>query len=357
MKFRVRKRLKRKLSQVMQPLSGPLSRLQDAVERKVQESGPLSSAYSALDGRFALEARRVLAGQVLHRDIEAAADGSRYTLRRNTHRLEKGLSMRPRRAVFALDYAKETVDALAATAAAGSSTDHDLFQWSCDVLDEYFQSCERHPVIVEQQRRFLELSARLPWQRGNSIPYRRPAPENLPSYEQLLALAQRRRSVRWFLQQPVPRELVDKAFEVAVQAPSACNRQPFRFAVLDDRELVQKVGAIPMGTAGFVHNIPMLVVVIGQLRAFHHLRDRHLIYIDSCLATMGFELALETLGLSSCSINWPSIPEKERAMEQALGLAPDECPILLVAVGYPDPEGSVPFSQKRPLDELRSFNL
>ena len=41
----------------------------------------------------------------------------------------------------------------------------------------------------------------------------------------------------------------------------------------------------------------------------------------------------------------------------SLGLEPDERVIMLVALGDPDPEGLVTYSQKRPLDELRSFSI
>lgn len=356
MKLVVPRPLRGPLRRAQKKLSGPLGSLQRSLEGVVGHSQALSSWYSALDGRFDYEAKRVIAGQLMHHDESERADGARYTLRRNTHRLEKGLCMRPRRPVFALDYLAETVTALERTKKSRGSTDSDLFQWACDVLRAYFDACQGHPKVDSEKARFDAIVQGMSWRPGTSVPYQRPEPTNLPSYEQLRALAMRRRSVRWFLPKPVPRELVDRALEVGFQAPSACNRQPFRFAVLDDPALVKMVAQIPMGTAGYGHNIPTLVVILGQMRAFHHVRDRHLPYIDSCLAAMGFELALETLGLSSCSINWPAIPEKELAMERALGLAPDECPIMLVAVGYPDPDGMVPFSQKRPLDELRTFN-
>lgn len=41
-----------------------------------------------------------------------------------------------------------------------------------------------------------------------------------------------RRSVRRFLQEPVPRELLDRILETATWAPSSHNRQPWRFAIL-----------------------------------------------------------------------------------------------------------------------------
>jgi len=113
---------------------------------------------------------------------------------------------------------------------------------------------------------------------------------------------------------------------------------------------------MPMGTKGFAHNFPAIVVLVGQLRAYFHPRDRHIIYIDASLAAMGFMLALETLGLSSCAINWPDIPDKEQKMADALDLDPDQRPIMLIAVGFPDPEGAVACSQKQSLDNLRTYN-
>ena len=43
-------------------------------------------------------------------------------------------------------------------------------------------------------------------------------------------------------------------------------------------------------------------------------------------------------------------------MTELLHLDPDERPIMLVAFGYPDPEGAVAFSQKKPVPEARTYN-
>jgi nitroreductase len=112
-----------------------------------------------------------------------------------------------------------------------------------------------------------------------------------------------------------------------------------------------------MGTRGYAENIPVFVVIVGDLSAFFSERDRHLIYTDGCLAAMSFVFALETLGLSSCCINWPDIAEREAAMAEFLRLRPHERPIMCVAVGYPDRQGMVPFSQKKSLNQLRRYNF
>ena len=111
-----------------------------------------------------------------------------------------------------------------------------------------------------------------------------------------------------------------------------------------------------MGTTGFASNFPCVVVVVGKLRAFPKVRDRHLPYIDGALAVMAFQFALEVQGIGSCCINWPDIPKLERKMAKTLGLSTDERPVMLVSLGYPDPDGQVPYSQKKSLDEIRSYN-
>ena len=117
------------------------------------------------------------------------------------------------------------------------------------------------------------------------------------------------------------------------------------------------VGAIPMGIKGFYRNIPALAVLVGKLSAYVYERDRHIIYIDGGLAAMSFMYALETLGLSSVPINWPDIEFFEKKMEALLHLDIDERPIMLIGIGYADPEGQIPFSQKKSPKLLTQYNF
>ena len=111
-----------------------------------------------------------------------------------------------------------------------------------------------------------------------------------------------------------------------------------------------------MGTRGFHHQFPVFVVITGQLSAYPYARDRHVIYVDAALAAMSLQFALEVQGVSSCSINWPDVASKNRQMARAIGLGSDERVVMCLSAGYPDPEAEVPFSQKKPLEELRSYN-
>lgn len=320
-----------------------------------------SALYYYLDGSFDRELHAVLVGKEAHRrqddadDARTALDGAAFTLRRNVHRIEKGLLMRPRRDVFAREYIAETIDAYRRVS---GHADLDLTRWATDVLDAYFEAVRDEGPIGAARADYERARAPEAPEGGavRRVPYRRdttPLPVSIDDFE---ALVHRRRSVRWFQSDPVPRDVTDRALVAALQSPSACNRQPFQFVVFDDPALVQRVAEVPMGTRGYVHNIPAVAVIVGRQRAYFSERDRHLIYVDGALAAMSFMYALEVQGVASCPINWPDIPDRETAMAELLGLSADERPVMLVAFGYPDPEGAVAFSQKKPLSEACSYN-
>jgi nitroreductase len=173
--------------------------------------------------------------------------------------------------------------------------------------------------------------------------------------EAIRELCRQRRSVRWFEPRSVPRDVIDAALECAGLSPSACNRQPYRIIFLEERELIDRVWRIPGGVKGYVENIPTLAVVIGDLSAYQYAKDRHAIYIDASLAVMSFMLALETAGLSSCSINWPDQSRSEKRLRKLIPMARHERPVMFLAVGYASESDLIPFSQKKSLHVMREY--
>jgi len=307
---------------------------------------------------FMREQRAVLAGKKNYYKNLGAPRASRVELRRNTHRLEKGLLMKPFRDVFAQGYIMETV--LSYQQAVGQyqenpeSADYSELVWAHNVLRQFFAVAKPVGAIAKAKAIFSEIQF-TPTE-NDKVPYHNITKRDLPSYNQLLSLAEARRSVRWFLQKPIPREIIDRALLVARQSPTACNRLPYEFRIYDDPALVRKVAKTPFGTIGYADNIPVIAVLVGKLDHYFSARDRHAIYIDSSLAAMGFAYALEAQGVSTCMINWPDFEPLEMKMQKMLGLATSERPIMLIAIGYPDPEGKVAYSQKKSLDTIRSYN-
>jgi nitroreductase len=344
------------LARLPKPIKRGLRRLREDVRslalRVFSANGFLAGLYFAFfSRRFRREHLAVLKGRKRYYDALTGGAASSPMLRRNTHRLEKGLIMRPRRPVFAEGFIGETVDAYARACATPGFSAGEL-KWAGDVLAEYFSVVEDTPIIRRARDAFVGVNAESAPEDAasdrKSRPFRRSeSPSTSITFEDLQQLFIRRRSVRWYLDEPVPMDLVQKAIDAAAQAPSACNRQPFRFIVATEAEWAAKIAACAGGTVGFAQQLPSIIVVVGNLAAYPLERDRHLIYIDSALASMQLMLAAETLGLATCSINWPDVDFAENRIQPILDLPPHERIVMLIAIGYGDPAGGVPFSQKK----------
>lgn len=338
-----------------------IRRLYNFVMRGLAKLGALNRLTSTLYYipsflTFSREQFAVLRGRRAYYSSLGTARKTHAELRRNVHRLEKGLLMQPRRPIFAKDYIAETVE-FYQSAVSGNieGVDNSELAWAHNVLSEYFKTVEVGDKTVDGARIAFEQIS-FDADSEDKVPYERGNPKSQVSYEELLGLSQQRRSVRWFSKKKVPRTLIDKALMVARQAPSACNRLPYEYRIFDEPELVQKVAGLPFGSAGYRHNIPVIAVVVGRLDSYFSPRDRHAIYIDASLSAMSFMYALETLGLASSVINWPDFEPLERKMQKTLGLKTEERPVMLIAIGYGDPKGKVAYSQKKDLSVLRSYN-
>ena len=320
--------------------------------------GFLASLYFFLfSRRFYGEHQAVLRGRRRYYEDLKGGGKSSPLLRRNVHRIEKGLIMKPQRPVFAERFILETVQAFDRARATPEYSVEEL-RWAADVLEEYFSVVSDTTVIQRARAAFGggdTAAGPDDGRQGGNKPYpRSDSPAPAISFEDLHKLYVRRRSVRWYLQKPVPAELICKAIDAAAQAPSACNRQPFRFILSTETEWAGRIAACAGGTAGYARQLPAIIVVVGDLSAYPLERDRHLIYIDASLATMQLMLAAETLGLSTCPINWPDVDSAEQRIREILKLPTHERVVMLVAIGYGDPESGVAYSQKKQGDLLVS---
>jgi nitroreductase len=311
----------------------------------------LSSVYYLLfSGEFRREHHAVLNGRVAYyKNLKLIAHSS-VLLRRNTHRLEKGLIMQPRRDIFAKDYILETVKNYVLCSNQPHFNQKEL-KWANNVLCSYFECVTKEESIKLAYELFIRTHS-------TASEYLNSATPSLPYLEadraisyitakELNALYLKRRSVRWFENTPVERHKIEQAIDMALLAPSACNRQPFDFRLSNGLDKAPEIAKLAMGTKGFAQNIPAIIVIVGDLSAYPSERDKHGIYVDGGLVAMQLMLALETLGLSSCPINWPDIDNYEDKMKERLNLTDYERPVMLMAIGYADEKGKIPYSDKK----------
>ena len=314
-------------------------------------AGFLSRAYYLFfNGGFSFENRTVMAGRHEYHRRLLHTDYNQALLRRNIHRLEKGMIMVPRRNLFGTKYIYETVVQFERLTL---QRDFEVSEakWANDVLAEYFTIVTGVPVISMAEVIFHRAQENIRHYSFDCGVLSVPSPAStfkievdVSTIEQLILS---RKSTRWFEQRRVPERLIDTILGVSASAPSACNRQPYRVIALSEDESIASVAELASGTAGFFHQIPNLLVWIGDLSAYPFERDRHAIFIDSSLAAMQFMLLSRGHGLETCMLNWPEIKTRDEKVGEILGLKDYERVVFLMAVGFPRCEALVPFSQKK----------
>lgn len=314
--------------------------------------GVLAVVGALFSPRFMSEYRAAMSGIYLyHKRIRLQQYNSFY-LRRNVHRIEKGLSMQPMRSEFATRFIGATVDAYRA-ALNGDITPEEK-QWTHDVLTEYFVSTKSNDSKYQSAAKaFKSIKILVETDRGSQrlVPYVANGDRKL-TYDDVYGAMVLRKSVRWFSTKPVERYKLEKALRVSSLTPSSCNRQPYRYYYSVNPPVAGRLAAISAGTVGWSHNVSAILVVVGQMDAYETIDGRHSLYVDGALSVMPLVLALETLGLSSCIINWTDNPAAERKMIKELGLSSCQKVVTSIAVGYADKSGKVAYSKRKSVSDI-----
>jgi nitroreductase len=170
-----------------------------------------------------------------------------------------------------------------------------------------------------------------------------------------------RTSCRSYRSDPVCDEHMERILDAARLAPSACNRQPWRFAVVRDPGLRRRIveeGFLPGLGMRWALGAPVLVVlgvvpslVTHRLAVLFSRVDYP--WIDIGIAGEHLVLAATELGLGTCWIGWI----RPRGLRRIVGWPSTVRPAAVITVGHPG-EGWTPRyaeSRRTPLAELATW--
>ena len=202
----------------------------------------------------------------------------------------------------------------------------------------------------------------------------RPANATLPWFPGFVG---GRRSIRRYLPLPVARDVVDSLLEAATAAPSAHNRQPWRFLVIErpsakqelarvmaerlrldrtrDGDTPEDIEADVSRSVARITGAPIVIVVCLTMADMDRYSDERRARAEYLMAVQGTAMAAHNLllaahaaGLGACWMCAPLFcPD---AVRSAFGLAPDWEPQAIVTLGYPAERGK-PF-RRRPVAGL-----
>ena len=186
-----------------------------------------------------------------------------------------------------------------------------------------------------------------------------------------------RRSIRCYLDRPVPHDLIDQLLEAATWAPSAHNRQPWRFAVittqaakdrlaermgerlradrLRDGDPIEAIERDVNRSRERIASAPVVIVACLSMIDMDHYPDERRNSIEHTMAMQSVAASIQNLlltahdlGLGACWMCAPLFcPDVVR---DALDLPNDWEAQALITIGYPadkgKPKGRIDFKQK-----------
>lgn len=189
----------------------------------------------------------------------------------------------------------------------------------------------------------------------------------------------RRRTVRHFSDRPVPRTVIESCLRAAGTAPSGANMQPWHFVVVSDPALKKRIrvdaeaeeaefysrrapqewldALAPLGTDAnkpFLETAPFLIVIFAQSYGLlpDGRRVKHYYAQESVgIATGILITAIHHAGLVSLT----HTPSPMAFLNTLLDRPSNERPFLILVVGYPAEDATVPVITKKPLEEIATF--
>ena len=155
-----------------------------------------------------------------------------------------------------------------------------------------------------------------------------------------------RKSVRTYTNEPVSQEQVETLLRAAMAAPSGMNLQPWRFVVVTDEAIKEKLAG---GFNKMIAKAPVAIVVCGKTTRKTGGENRNWT-ADCAAATENLLLAAEAVGLGAV---WTACYPYEDRMNpaiEALGLPEDIKPYCIVPVGHPG-------GKEKPKDKWKPENI
>ncbi len=171
-------------------------------------------------------------------------------------------------------------------------------------------------------------------------------------------LIARRESCRNFdPNRPVEKEKLQRCAEAAWIAPSACNGQPWKYLIVTNPELNEKLRPLMMelGMNKFVKNCPAFAVVLEEATVLkvslsQKFKDQDFAPIDVAFSASQFCYAATEQGLSTCIIGW----HNEQKIRELFGLPKSTRVRLILAIGYAAND-TLRKKQRKPIEDVIRF--
>jgi len=190
---------------------------------------------------------------------------------------------------------------------------------------------------------------------------------------------QKRRSIRNFSNQSVPKVIIEQCILAAASAPSGAHMQPWHFVAINNQEIKSKIRAAaeieekefyqhrasaewlkalePLGTdtnKPFLETAPWLIAVFAERYGLDENGKRFKHYYTP--ESVGIACGLLITALHHCGlVTLTHTPSPMGFLKQILKRPDNERPYLLVVCGHPDEKAMVPNLKRKSLNQVSTF--
>ncbi len=175
----------------------------------------------------------------------------------------------------------------------------------------------------------------------------------------LLELINKRQSDRAYLSNPIEGDKLERILEAGRLAPSACNAQPWKFIIIDQQELKNKIADCTsskiLGMNHFTKQAPIHIVIVEEKANFTSnagslIKNKQFPLIDIGITAEHICLQAAAEGLGTCMLGWFD----ETKVKKLLNIPKSKRVPLIITLGYPASETRE--KRRKDLDNITSYN-
>ena len=279
-----------------------------------------------------------------------------YTLLRENHVIEKGMSMRNPRIGFGQEKVKALLGRLGKYFELYGDVDLNFLKYPLSTIQSYIEFTKKNGVEIDAiESSYKDLVRKI----GDNFETISSGVKDISKNDVLescnknfKSLLQSRHSIRYFSEESVDRGVIEEALRLASLTPSACNRQGWKTYVFEGErclELMKWQG----GCRGFEQELHYAILVTANLKAFLSY-EVHQAYVDGGLYAMNLINALHSLGLGCIPLSCGFRYDKLKKLRD-FRIPENEVPIVIIGFGHLLDEFKVAISSRKNIEKTNLF--
>lgn len=276
---------------------------------------------------------------------------------RNTHSIEKGLSLENVRLGFGVKKINEAYNFIKIYKRNGGEMSAEPLIMFVDALQAYLDFHKKNVYYNDDiksvdniYKELLRIVSDMDGTYGGVLTIKKSS-FNDAELSAIERLFNNRHSIREFDHTSVNDNLLHKAIELAMRCPSACNRQCQRLYIVDKSNFSILNNWFD-GTGGFANDLDKIIFITANM-SMYRMSENHQWIVTGSIFASYLTLALEAYGIGCCFIQRPVLPNnKWDIIRDRIGASGDEMLICCLGIGNIKKEYKVPVSHRLKYDTI-----